>query len=86
MAEGNFLAYSCAAARDLHPLPCLRRRAKTRVPKEFLKSKGNRTNLSGARDEVKWKWLVSALDTVELRSTDGPFDFAQGRLGLAGPT
>src|ERR1700752_3006705 len=35
VAEGNFLAYSCAAARDLHPLPCLRPAAKTRVPKEF---------------------------------------------------
>jgi len=28
VAEGNVLAYSCAAARDLHPLPCLRRAAK----------------------------------------------------------
>jgi len=46
VAEGNVLAYSCAAARDLHPLPCLRVSptlsqkseedravAKTRVPK-----------------------------------------------------
>src|SRR5277367_6561765 len=31
-----FLAYSCAAARDFHPLPCLHPAAKTRVPKEPL--------------------------------------------------
>ena len=44
VAEGNFLAYSCAAARDLHPLPCLRQAAKTRVPKEIAKSGNNRGN------------------------------------------
>src|SRR5579862_5586547 len=33
VAESHVLAYSCAAARDSHPLPCLRRAAKTRVPK-----------------------------------------------------
>src|SRR5208283_3036496 len=38
VAGGNFLAYSCAAARDLHPLPCLRPAAKTRVPKNISKS------------------------------------------------
>ena len=32
-AEGSVLAYSCAAARDLHPLPSLRPAAKTRVPR-----------------------------------------------------
>src|SRR5579864_3285580 len=36
---GNVLAYSCAAARDSHPLPCLRRAAKTRVPDEMPKSR-----------------------------------------------
>jgi hypothetical protein len=35
VADGSFLAYSCAAARDLHPLPCLRRAAKTRVPNDI---------------------------------------------------
>src|SRR5882724_11156949 len=34
VAKSTFLAYSCAAARDFHPLPCLHRAAKTRVPKE----------------------------------------------------
>src|ERR1700691_5963065 len=34
----DFLAYSCAAARELHPLPCLRHKAKTRKPKDISKS------------------------------------------------
>jgi hypothetical protein len=34
-----FLAYSCAAARELHPLPCLRHKAKTRKPKDVSKNK-----------------------------------------------
>jgi hypothetical protein len=42
VAEGNFLAYSCAAARDSHPLPCLRPAAKTRLPKDFAKNRNNR--------------------------------------------
>src|ERR1700739_480333 len=33
----DFLAYSCAAARELHPLPCLRHMAKTRKPKGHFK-------------------------------------------------
>ncbi len=37
MAESFVLAYSCAAARDSHPLPCLRPAAKTRVPKDILR-------------------------------------------------
>src|ERR1700686_5356098 len=37
VADGSFIAYSCAAARDLHPLPCLRRAAKTRVPNKMTK-------------------------------------------------
>src|ERR1700733_4108219 len=35
----NFLAHSCAAARDFHPLPCLRQVAKTRIPKEIRKNR-----------------------------------------------
>jgi len=31
----DFLAYSCAAARELHPLPCLCHGAKTRKPKDI---------------------------------------------------
>jgi len=34
----GFLAYSCAAARELHPLPCLRPVAKTRKPKDISKN------------------------------------------------
>jgi hypothetical protein len=34
----DFLAYSCAAARELHPLPCLRHKAKTRKPKGISKN------------------------------------------------
>ena len=53
VADGSFLAYSCAAARDLHPLPCLRRAAKTRVPNDSAKSKNNRPkNLTAALREV----------------------------------
>ena len=53
MAEGNFLAYSCAAARDLHPLPCLYRAAKTRVPNELAKNKDNDgKNLTAREREV----------------------------------
>jgi hypothetical protein len=36
--ERSFLAYSCAAARDFHPLPCLHRAAKTRVPNVIPKN------------------------------------------------
>jgi hypothetical protein len=35
----DVLAYSCAAARELHPLPCLRHKAKTRKPKDISKNK-----------------------------------------------
>src|SRR5579864_3217611 len=53
VAEGSFLAYSCAAARDLHPLPSLRRAAKTRVPNELTTSKNNRArNLTPQDQEV----------------------------------
>ena len=34
----DVLAYSCAAARELHPLPCLRLKAKTRKPKDISKN------------------------------------------------
>jgi hypothetical protein len=34
----DFLAYSCAAARELHPLPCLCHGAKTRKPKDVSKN------------------------------------------------
>lgn len=34
----DLLAYSCAAARELHPLPCLCHKAKTRKPKDISKS------------------------------------------------
>jgi len=34
----DVLAYSCAAARELHPLPCLRHKAKTRKPKDISKN------------------------------------------------
>jgi len=39
----DFLAYSCAAARELHPLPCLRRKAKTRKPKDICISKNTKS-------------------------------------------
>jgi len=35
----GFLAYSCAAARELHPLPCLCHGAKTRKPKDISKNR-----------------------------------------------
>jgi len=38
VAGCDFLAYSCAAARELHPLPCLRHGAKTRKPKDIPKN------------------------------------------------
>ena len=52
---GDFLAYSCAAARDLHPLPCLHRAAKTREPKDVLKERKNcrRNLIRGQGVEVK---------------------------------
>jgi hypothetical protein len=53
VAEGNVLAYSCAAARELHPLPCLRRAAKTRFPR-MTKSGAMESRLMGGRSEVKW--------------------------------
>lgn len=34
----DFLAYSCAAARELHPLPYLRHGTKTRKPKDISKN------------------------------------------------
>src|SRR5260370_5666151 len=34
----HFRAYSCAATRELHPLPCLRLEAKTRKPKDISKN------------------------------------------------
>jgi hypothetical protein len=43
----DFLAYSCAAARELHPLPCLRHRAKTRKPKDIS---NQRTEKRGVRN------------------------------------
>ena len=39
VADGRFLVYSCAAARDLHPLPSLHLAAKTRVPKILQRAK-----------------------------------------------
>jgi len=39
----DFLAYSCAAARELHPLPCLRHTAKTRKPKNNSKNENSVT-------------------------------------------
>jgi hypothetical protein len=38
---GDFLAYSCAAARDLHPLSSLCREAKTRTPKDLKKNENS---------------------------------------------
>jgi len=35
----DFLAYSCAAARELHPLPYLRHQAKTHKPKDISKNR-----------------------------------------------
>jgi hypothetical protein len=65
--EGNVLAYSCAAARDSHPLPCLRRAAKTRVPNEPAKNKDNRgKNLTGEKKEVNRRKLSTpSSDYVE---------------------
>jgi hypothetical protein len=53
VAEGNVLAYSCAAARELHPLPCLRRAAKTRFPR-MTKSVATESRVMGSGGEVKW--------------------------------
>ena len=61
VAEGNFLAYSCAAARDLHPLPSLRRAAKTRVPNELTKSKNNRPRNLTPQDEEVNRGAAAAL-------------------------
>ena len=44
----DFLAYSCAAARELHPLPCLCHGAKTRKPKDISKNRNSGVrNLAG---------------------------------------
>jgi len=52
----DFLAYSCAAARDLHPLPWLRHMAKTRKPKDISKNKRvEREIYRAAAVEVKWQ-------------------------------
>ncbi len=53
----DVLAYSCAAARELHPLPCLRHKAKTRKPKDVSKSGkiGGERNLLGGAGEVNWR-------------------------------
>jgi hypothetical protein len=49
VAHCDFLAYSCAAARELHPLPCLRFKAKTRKPKDISKSKKTQeSNVTGS--------------------------------------
>src|SRR5579864_2837826 len=62
VAEGNFLAYSCAAARDLHPLPSLHRAAKTRVPNELTKSKKYRArNLILENEEVNRRAAANLL-------------------------
>ena len=39
VAGCGVLAYSCAAARELHPLPSLCREAKTRSPKDWKERK-----------------------------------------------
>ena len=50
VTDCDFLAYSCAAARELHPLPCLRRAAKTRVPKEIAKNENNLNESKGVAE------------------------------------
>ena len=53
MTGCDVLAYSCAAARELHPLPCLRHKAKTRKPKDVSKNgKSGERNLLGRALEV----------------------------------
>jgi len=52
VAEGSVLAYSCAAARDLHPLPCFRRAAKTRVPKNWKRAERQEMNVMGGEGDV----------------------------------
>src|SRR5579863_1593251 len=62
VAESTFLAYSCAAARDSHPLPCLRRAAKTRVPIDITKIKDRRSrprNLAAPSPEVNRRDLFA---------------------------
>src|SRR5579864_5972377 len=57
VADGSFLAYSCAAARDLHPLPCLHRAAKTRVPNEIAKNENDlrkKSNAWGGRSQSRY--------------------------------
>src|SRR5205807_7104762 len=65
VTNGGFLAYSCAAARDLHPLPCLRPAAKTRIPKDFQRTrKTRRRNLRRQAGKVKSHDCVELLYAV----------------------
>src|SRR5258706_9908318 len=52
VAGCGVLAYSCAAARELHPLPSLCREAKTRSPKDWERAKELWKEFSGGR---AWK-------------------------------
>ena len=55
----DVLAYSCAAARELHPLPCLRHEAKTRKPKDISKNKIVEREIYWAGWwEVKWGYYL----------------------------
>jgi hypothetical protein len=64
----DFLAYSCAAARELHPLPCLCRGAKTRKPKDISKN-----GKSWCQEFIGWGQWKSNRGRVEgpSRSDDG---------------
>jgi hypothetical protein len=74
----DFLAYSCAAARELHPLPCLRHKAKTRKPKDIRKNENaGSKNLPGQALEVNRRTLVwwrSRLTNAN-KPPKGPVDY-----------
>jgi hypothetical protein len=74
VADGSVLAYSCAAARDLHPLPCLRQAAKTRTPTRLQRSEQRWMNVTVdiARSQIpfnplKWEENLQHLAQHALR-------------------
>jgi hypothetical protein len=58
VATDHFLAYSCAAARDSHPLPCLRQTAKTRHPKDIVKERERKYRGKKSNGPGMWKSTV----------------------------
>jgi hypothetical protein len=75
----GFLAYSCAAARELHPLPCLCHGAKTRKPKDI--SKNGKYRCQEFTGERRWKstvrrvWREGQLPNGTSRARDSLYPF-----------